>query len=41
MAHGDAGQHMHRPARREDTLDSQASQARNQNGNSLKIARPA
>jgi hypothetical protein len=34
------GQHMHRPARRGHTLDSDAGQMRNQDGNSLKIARP-
>ena len=34
------GQHMHRPARRGHPLDGQAGQVRNQDSNSLKIARP-
>jgi hypothetical protein len=34
-------QHTHRPARRLDTIDSQVGQMRDQNGESLKIARPA
>lgn len=33
------GHHAHRPPRRIDALDGQASQMRNQDGNSLKIAR--
>jgi hypothetical protein len=35
------GQHTHRPARRGHALDGQASQVRDQDGESLKIARPA
>ena len=35
------GQHMHRPARGDETLDGQSGQMRNQNTENLKIARPA
>ena len=35
------GQHMHRPARRVNTLDGQPGQVRDQNSENLKIARPA
>ena len=35
------GQHMHRPARRNDTIDGQPGQVRDQNRENLKIARPA
>ncbi len=33
------GQHVHRPAHRDDTFDGQASQVRDQDGKSFKIAR--
>jgi hypothetical protein len=35
------GQYMYRPARGEDTIDGQPGQVRDQNGENLKIARPA
>ncbi len=41
LAGAGPGQHMHRPARRGHALDGQAGQVRNQDGESLKIARPS
>ena len=41
LTSADPGQHMHRPARSDDTLDGQSSQVRDQDSKSFKIARPA
>lgn len=41
LARTGPGHHLQRPARRYDTIDGQASQVRDQDGQNLKIARPA
>ncbi len=41
LASAGPGQHMHRPARRDELLDGQAGQVRNQDTETFNIARPA